>query len=186
MGLTFSNAVNLYSWYNKSNTKPRRCSNSPRHDTRMEVLMHPNDSIPCVCLQCGSAIHKKRRGTAYCSHACAQEAKNAAHRERNAVPQGICQADRGTYGELLVCCDLLHKGYDVYRSVSPAAKCDLVVIRPPVMYRVEVRTGHLKPHSITMAYSKDRLTAEFTDVVAVVIQAKEIWYFTYDEQPITL
>jgi len=148
--------------------------------------MHTNNSMPRICPQCGNEFRKRSHNAAYCSHSCAQEAKNAAHRKRNAVPDGICAADRGAYGELLVCCDLLHKGYDVYRSVSPAAKCDLVVIRPPIMYRIEVRTGHLQLHSGTMSYPKDRLTDEFTDILAVVIQAKDVWYFTCDGRSIEL
>jgi Holliday junction resolvase-like predicted endonuclease len=36
--------------------------------------------------------------------------------------------DKGAAAELLVCADLLSKGFHVYRAVSPCAQTDLVVI----------------------------------------------------------
>ena len=48
----------------------------------------------------------------------------------------------GAVGELGVCADLLRRGFHVFRSVSPNAPCDIVVLRPDLTpRRVEVRTG---------------------------------------------
>lgn len=47
----------------------------------------------------------------------------------------------GAMNELLVASDLLRRGYEVYRAMSPAASCDLLVLRDGVLAgRVEVRT----------------------------------------------
>lgn len=45
----------------------------------------------------------------------------------------------GAIGELAVAADLLRRGFEVYRAVSPAASCDLLVQRDGSVYRVEVR-----------------------------------------------
>lgn len=46
----------------------------------------------------------------------------------------------GTVAELLVAGELMRKGYDVYRALSPHAPCDLVATMGEVTMRVEVRT----------------------------------------------
>jgi PD-(D/E)XK nuclease superfamily protein len=99
----------------------------------------------------------------------------------NAIPEAVSTAHRGTQGELLVCCDLLGKGYDVYRSVSPSAKCDLVAIKPGVILRIEVRTGTIYPANGRISYGTERLTPEFTDLVAVVLRGKDILYLNCDQ-----
>lgn len=47
----------------------------------------------------------------------------------------------GAIGELQVCSDLLIKGYEVFRSVSPHCTCDLVACKDGKCYRIEVKTG---------------------------------------------
>jgi hypothetical protein len=54
---------------------------------------------------------------------------------------GVCTATIGAIGELKVCVDLLKKGYAVFRSVSPACFCDLVIAKDGRLTTVEVRTG---------------------------------------------
>jgi hypothetical protein len=48
----------------------------------------------------------------------------------------------GALGELLVAADLLRKGYEVFRSVSPSCSADIMIYRDGKSKRVEVRTGH--------------------------------------------
>lgn len=47
----------------------------------------------------------------------------------------------GACGELAVSVDLLRRGYEVFRAVSPACSCDLVALKDGKSYRVEVRTS---------------------------------------------
>lgn len=51
------------------------------------------------------------------------------------VPSGTA----GAMCELLVACDLLKRGYHVFRAVSPSCPCDLLVMREGLSARVEVR-----------------------------------------------
>lgn len=51
----------------------------------------------------------------------------------------------GAMNELYVASDLMRRGFEVFRALSPAASCDLVAIGTPArMYRVEVKTGYIK------------------------------------------
>lgn len=45
----------------------------------------------------------------------------------------------GAAAEMLACCDLLQKGYEVYRSVNGGAPCDLVALKDGKFQRVEVK-----------------------------------------------
>lgn len=47
----------------------------------------------------------------------------------------------GAVCELQVCADLLKAGFDVFRSVSPHAKCDLIALYGGKVFRVEVRAA---------------------------------------------
>jgi len=44
--------------------------------------------------------------------------------------------------ELLACADLIRKGYEVFRSVSQAATCDILALKDGKTYRVEVKTAY--------------------------------------------
>lgn len=47
----------------------------------------------------------------------------------------------GAISELLVSADLLFKGYEVHRALSPDAGCDIVATKKAEVRRIEVRTG---------------------------------------------
>lgn len=95
------------------------------------------------CGYCGGPIPEKRvRAHAkYCKTAC----QKAVARERYRItsgckPQGeMASGTVGAIGELLVAVDLLEKGYEVFRALSPACSCDLVVYKGGRGTRVEVK-----------------------------------------------
>jgi hypothetical protein len=47
----------------------------------------------------------------------------------------------GAMTELLICADLIRRGYDVFRAVSPACYCDIIARKEEVTLNVEARTG---------------------------------------------
>lgn len=49
----------------------------------------------------------------------------------------------GAVAEMLVCVDLMRRGLDVYRSVSPSGRCDVVAIcrTTGAVNRIEVKCG---------------------------------------------
>lgn len=89
----------------------------------------------------------------------------------------------GAASELIVATDLLRLGFEVYRSVSPQAGCDLLVVKPDAKkgsvygktFRVEVKTGHrsgLNNDRLNISGKPDK--AKY-DVLAVVVN-KEVVY----------
>lgn len=47
---------------------------------------------------------------------------------------------------MLVCADLLSRGFEVFRAISPSATCDLILAHPggAETVRVEVRCAHFR------------------------------------------
>jgi Holliday junction resolvase-like predicted endonuclease len=72
----------------------------------------------------------------------------------------------GAIGELRVSTDLLGKGFEVFRSISPAASCDLIAMKQGKMLRVEVKTGYENPET-GLAHSVRALNTEKHDVLAI-------------------
>lgn len=89
----------------------------------------------------------------YCSHECKK-------REQDTI-DGIPKGTVGAISELIVCSDLMKKGYTVFRAVSQCSFCDIVAIKDSKVIKVEVktiRTG-LKPAS-------DSVKNKYVDIVA--------------------
>jgi len=72
----------------------------------------------------------------------------------------------GSANELLVCADLLTRGMDIYKAVSPGAPYDLLAIFAGVIIRIEVTTRQGKC-CIASAYEK-KMRRRTVDMVAVV------------------
>lgn len=65
----------------------------------------------------------------------------AVHRPDNATMKpGRFRGSMGALSELLVCADLLTKGLECFKAVSPQSSCDLLCITPSGIVRVEVKT----------------------------------------------
>lgn len=77
----------------------------------------------------------------------------------------ICAGTVGAIGELKVGVDLLSRGFAVFRALSPACFCDLIITKGGQTHSVEVRTGYrLKSGALTYAtHSTDK--ADFFAVV---------------------
>lgn len=71
----------------------------------------------------------------------------------------------------MVAADLLAKGYEVFRAVSPSCSCDLAILRDGKLTRVEVRTGYRNGHTGAMVYARKHRA----EIVAVAI-GNEIVY----------
>ena len=119
-----------------------------------------------ICVQCGSEIGGSR--VKYCSHECASQQHHDKYTSPNLF-RGRSISITGTISELRVAVDLLSKGYDVFRALSPHCSCDLVILKNGVPLRIEVRTVHKKA-SGEIQKSINKLTGENpTDVYAWVL-----------------
>jgi hypothetical protein len=79
----------------------------------------------------------------YCSDACAR----ANERQRREAlsdrhPSNRSTGTVGAISELVVTVDLLNRGFDVFRAVSPSCSCDLIAMKDGTVLRIEVRTAY--------------------------------------------
>jgi len=116
-------------------------------------LINPIPEERKTCIICDSTFlvggdSGRRKNRKYCSLKCARSSDVRKIQSYN--PQGwngiyptesISTGTSGAIGELMVCSKLLAFGYDVFRSVSPAASCDLLVLKHGRTCSIEVRRG---------------------------------------------
>lgn len=81
----------------------------------------------------------------------------------------------GALAELLVCTDLLERGLDVYRSITPSGRCDLVTVCRSTgeTNRVEVKCGRMSRSGKVVCNPGPHNSF---DTLAIVIGNSEIIY----------
>jgi hypothetical protein len=105
----------------------------------MSVVERFSDRVACAV--CGQPIRGRRSNAKYCGKTCYQ--KHLMRRWRRWNPNPSLQSGTiGAMAELIVATDLLKRGYEVFRALSPAASCDLAVLKDGKLLRVEVRSGY--------------------------------------------
>src|SRR3990167_2971874 len=130
--------------------------------------MGVNMTMPS-CVHCGkerprdrsSAMHK------YCSFACSREFWKKKYKTSN-PSSGIPSSTVGAISELIVAVDLMQKGWEVFRSLSPSCSCDLAILKNGKLVRIEVKTGRFTTNGRPQ-YPKNNIKA---DIVAVNINSK--------------
>lgn len=121
-----------------------------------------------TCARCGSPLsaERQRRHARFCTNACAKAVAHDRHLELNPRrPVTLATATVGALHELVVSCDLLGRGYPVFRALSPSCPCDLIILANGRTYRVEVCTG--TPRRDGSVHSPKRDHAKY-DILACV------------------
>lgn len=129
---------------------------------------------PRTCKYCELPLPPARASypwSLYCCDNCARSAS----KKRGSVSAypGLSTASVGALHELLVCADLLKRGFHVFRAVSPSCSCDLAILDGSRLLRIEVTTGY-KSASGSLSFPEH--SPQNYDVLAVV-SAGEISYF---------
>ena len=88
------------------------------------------------CVQCKKNFVTNLHNKKLCSEKC----KNLFY-QRNSKTD-ISSGSIGAISELVICSDLLKKGYAVFRSVSPSCFCDVIAIKGDEVKKLEIRTGY--------------------------------------------
>jgi len=126
------------------------------------------------CSECGNdlAPGKIKRHSKYCSRECRRSASLKLCTQYN--PQLILprNKNRGAVNELLVCADLMENGFEVFRSVSQSASCDIAILSDSKLYRIEVTTGVWTRGGFLNSVPHDR---NKYDVLAIVI-GRDVFY----------
>ena len=124
----------------------------------------PRERFSRVCSFCGGEFKTTRPQKKFCSIDCRRIFTQNEYRKRNLL-SAVSSGTRGAIGELTICVDLLSKGYEVFRSVSPTSSCDLAILKDGKLLKVEVRTGYRSRSGNLMFKKTDR----GHDIYAVVI-----------------
>lgn len=133
-----------------------------------------------TCAQCGKTIiNKDKRNRKYCSPKCTSTASNARYMvssmRNGSGPDRVSTGSIGTISELLVCQDLLKRGFHVFKAVSPSCPCDLVAMKHGNLFKVEVTTGRRYGTSGKLHFpTKD--PEKFHLLAVVVPETNEVLY----------
>lgn len=123
------------------------------------------------CVVCKSPLIHNKFGhpSKYCSQSCRDKAKarKAMGKYHDKNPVGLGRNNTtGAISELRVAVDLLVRGYNVFRALSPSCPCDLVILNNNNILRVEVTTGKYSPSGIVQYPPHN---PELYDMLAVVL-----------------
>ena len=134
-------------------------------------MYHPLDLPLRNCLKCGDSYKPKKTYQQFCSVRCRVFKNNEG---KPFFRLGLATGTVGAIAELMVSCDLMRRGFELYRALSQSSSCDLLALRGGVFYSVEVRSGQ---HTIKkgVQYSKQNIRAQIVAVVTHVDE--EIHYF---------
>ena len=98
-----------------------------------------------TCQECSAEFETQKKQKLYCNPKCSSRAYNRKH-GLNSTPFKDCST--GTVGaiqELRVSVDLLSRGFEVFRALSPSCSCDILAMKDGKLYPIEVRTGYQTP-----------------------------------------
>ena len=132
--------------------------------------MYIKKEIEKKCKECGKEFitgYPKK----YCSRKCYLEHIRKTYRP-HPYQKNLCSGTIGTINELIVCTDLMKKGYAVFRAVSYSCSCDLVIFKDKKLSRVEVTSGWFVNGKVKGRPHKK----ENYDIMAIVIAGEKIFY----------
>lgn len=134
------------------------------------------DNIIKHCIICSKSIPRNRARWShvkYCSDECARKA----YQDKYYLPyKGLSTSTVGTINELRVCCDLLSKGYEVFRALSPHCSCDLAILKNGKLLRIEVRAGYKKKDGTIKCGTAPQKINSFKEIKA------DIWAIVVGEK----
>ena len=117
------------------------------------------------CKTCNKGFTPGREWSKFCSSICRSEDYRCVSQYPNLNPGTV-----GAISELRVATDLLIKGYEVFRALSPHASCDLAILRDGKLLRVEVRTGYENKNGTAWATRNHK-----ADVMAICVPSRIVY-----------
>ena len=115
------------------------------------------------CLVCKTKFNTRRNERKYCSKKCSKKIIAERYGRQGIFPN-IPNGTVGTISELIVITDLLKKGYEAYRPLSPNCSADILVEKNTKILKIEVRTGY-KGINKTIYYPNKNIKAPILAIV---------------------
>jgi hypothetical protein len=97
---------------------------------------------------------------------------------KNTSWNGLSSGTVGALQELRVSVDLMIRGYEVFRALSPSCSCDLMVLNGNKMLRIEVRTAYENPQTGHLGFPRSRsekFGMSLTDHYALALSDKIVY-----------
>ena len=135
-----------------------------------EVLMEKISCHQCGKEITGKWISERRR---FCTLACSRAFMKNIYKKLNPRAHNLISGDVGLLHELKVVCDLMVRGYEVFKAMNGGASCDLAILKNGKLIRVEVTTGTRLPGGKIVRPPKNLNQFE---VLATVFHDGEIVY----------
>ena len=136
----------------------RHCSKDCR-----ENIVRPLERI---CPYCESVFEP----TSLSNTRCRQPGCSPRHTTFIGIKYALPRPTVGALSELRVCVDLMQRGYHVFRALSPACPCDLLVLtKSGQTIRIEVKTCYLSRDGQIMRPSAQTMSKHIYDVIAMVL-----------------
>ena len=133
----------------------------------MSTIKWLKEDVKQTCKECKNEFLKKQITQIYCSLKC-RNRFNGHKSEFSGIPTGTV----GAIQELKVSSDLLSKGYEVFRALSPSCSCDLLILKDGKLKRIEVRTAY-KTKNGEFYYPDSKLRARLkADILALVVNGE--------------
>jgi len=114
-----------------------------------------------VCVVCGKEYPASKTYQKYCGKSCARS-NHSKHSLTSVVKSEGVRLSTGTIGaitELVVSADLMKKGYEVFRALSPSCSCDVLALKDGLITKFEIRTGTYTVNNI-LSYGKANVRAD--------------------------
>lgn len=137
--------------------------------------------IQKIC-NCGKEFATFNKRKIYCSNDCN---KKYTPKLSGGITEKLCTGTIGVIGELVISIDLLKKGYNVYRALSPSSNGDLIAEKNNIFCKIEVRTG--RQRLLDNAYFFGKRKKDNAEIYAVVIHGhNKIFYCNKNNQEIQM
>ncbi len=104
-----------------------------------------------LCFRCGNPVPSGK--SKFCSYPCYKETVKERYDDGNHFI-GNTSNTTGAISELRASVDLLSKGWNVFRALSPSSPCDLVILKDNYVLKVEVRTARRNPTNHKLFHTK--------------------------------
>lgn len=127
-----------------------------------------------TCAGCDTKIDRhERKSKKYCSTVCRKRFEKNGYKPVVRVGPTVSTGVRGAINELIVCADLMNRGYSVFRSVSQSCFCDVIAVKDSKYTRVEVTTATVTKKGAAVFAPHD---PDAYDLLALVFVDGEIEY----------
>lgn len=125
------------------------------------------------CELCGRKFQSRLSTQRFCSVACRKKASINERGLRSFDGVKLTTGTSGAIRELIVCTDLMLRGFPTFRAISASCPCDLIVLAGEKILRVEVTCGYMRRDGSIGWPAHDTSTY---DVIAIVMTDHSIHY----------